>query len=539
MKDSDIARQIAGEAGLTPGTIDSTATTHDHIAQVTQTDFEFLKQRAREIGYETGVENDEFYFRKASGNTKMGGGGGLLGAAVSAVAGALGLGPATELTFKDNLLVFRPRITGANITPEVEVRVWDGKGAKVVVGNASAETGTADVEDKPADLADSFGGMQLPIAIPPVMNTVLELLGLPSLGNPPSGNAHVVTNRPLASGPNASAAADEAALGVSEHIASSFAEAEGVAEGHPDIQAGTSVTIKSVPKPFEGTWFVTQARHIFDEEQEAGYVTRFVVSGRHDRSLLGLTMGGGLPEDAPQIQGLVCGVITNNNDPDKLGRVKVTLPWLSPNFETDWARTVQVGLGANTGTIFLPEVGDEVLVGFEFGDVRRPYVLGGLWSTNTKTTLGAPPVKVQGMTGAVVKRGLVTPAGNRLVFDDELMPPPAGATAPPIASGITMGTKDDKLMLKIDQVKGTVDLICAPAPPTSQTVAGTVTIKSDGPGSKFMIECGPTGTIDIKTGAGGTVNIDGGATLNIKAQATVKIESTGMVEVKGNPIKLN
>jgi hypothetical protein len=143
------------------------------------------------------------------------------------------------------------------------------------------------------------------------------------------------------------------------------------------------------------------------------------------------------------------------------------------------------------------------------------------------------------MTGTVVKRGLVTPAGNRLVFDDELLPPPAGATAPPLASAITLGTKDDKLMLKIDQIKGTVDLICAPAPPASQSVAGTVTIKSDGPGSKFSIECGPTGTIDIKTGAGGTVNIDGGAQLNIKAQATVEVESTGMVEVKGNPIKLN
>jgi phage protein D len=539
MKDSDIAQQIASEAGLTVGTVDATATTHDHIAQVTQTDYEFLKQRAREIGYETGVEDDQFYFRKASGNTKMGSGGGLLGAVASAAAGALGLGGGSELTFKDNLLVFRPRLTGANITPEVEVRVWDSKGAKVVVGTATAETGTADLENKPDELADSFGGMQLPIPIPPVANTLLELMGLPSLGAPPSGNAHVVTNRPLAAGPNASAAADEAALGVAEHIASSFAEAEGVAMGHPDIQAGKSVTIKSVPKPFEGVWYVTQARHVFDEEEEAGYVTRFTVSGRQDRSLLGLTMGGGVPEDSAQINGLVCGVVTNNNDPDKLGRVKVTLPWLSPSFETDWARVVQFGLGIHTGAVFLPEVGDEVLVGCEFGDARRPYVLGGLWNSNTKVDLGGQPVKAQGMTGTVVKRGFLTPSGSRLVFDDELAPPPAGQTAPPLASAITLGSKDDKLVLKIDQIKGTIDLLCEPAPPASQAVAGTVTIKIGGPGSKLAIETGPTGTIDIKTGAGGTVNVDGGAQLNLKAQATVKIESTGMLELKGNPIKLN
>jgi hypothetical protein len=250
-------------------------------------------------------------------------------------------------------------------------------------------------------------------------------------------------------------------------------------------------------------------------------------------------MGGGIPEDTAQINGLVCGVVTNNNDPDKLGRVKVTLPWLSPSFETDWARCAQFGLGIYTGAVFVPEVGDEVLVGFEFGDARRPYVLGGLGNSNTKVDLGGQAVKAQGMTGMVVKRGFLTPSGNRLVFDDELAPPPAGQTAPPIASGITLGTKDDKLALIINQTKGTIDLLCEPAPPASQQVAGTVTIKIGGPGSKLAIETGPTGTIDIKTGAGGTLNIDGGAQLNVKAQATVKIESTGMVEVKGNPIKLN
>jgi phage protein D len=537
MKDSDIARQLASSAGLEIGTVDSTSTTHEHISQVVQTDWEFLKQRAREIGFETGVEEGKFYFRKASGNTKMGGGGlgGMVGAVASAAAGALGLGGGAELTFKQNLLAFNPRITGANITPEVEVRVWDAKAAKVVVGKAKAETGTADVEDKPDKLADSFGGMQLPIPIPPFP---MEMLGLPSFGAPPSGNSHVVANRPLASGSTASSAADEAALGVAEHIASSFAEAEGYAAGHPDIQAGKSVTIKGVPKQFEGSWFVTEAKHVFDEDEEAGYVTRFTVSGRHDRSLLGLSSGGMLAGDAPQINGLVFGVVTNNNDPDKLGRVKVTLPWLSPSFETDWARVVQFGSGRKTGAIFLPEVGDEVVVGFEFNDARRPIVFGGVPNSQTKFDLGGAAVKQQGMTGMVVKRGFVTPAGNRLVFDDELVPPPAEAPAP-LTSAMTLGTKDDKLMVKIDQVKGTMDLICAPSPPVSQTPGGKVTIKSDGPSSTLDIECGQAGTVNIKVGAGGQMNIDGGTTLNLKAQATIKIESTGMVEVSGKPIKLN
>ena len=125
MTDSDIARQIARNAGLSIGSIDSTSTTHAHISQVTQTDWEFLTQRAREIGYECGVSQGKFYFRKASGLPPDGG----LGAIASAVASFAGLG--NTLTFKDNLYRFYPRLSGANITPDVEVRVWDSRGARV------------------------------------------------------------------------------------------------------------------------------------------------------------------------------------------------------------------------------------------------------------------------------------------------------------------------------------------------------------------------------------------------------------------------
>ena len=94
-------------------------------------------------------------------------------------------------------------------------------------------------------------------------------------------------------------------------------------------------------------------------------------------------------------------------------------------------------------------------------------------------------------------------------------------------------------MLKIDQVAGTIQLICEPAPPESKMPGGTLTIKVGGTNSKLSIEAGPAGVIDLKTGAGGTVNIDGGANLNLKSSANVKIESTAMVEITGKPIKLN
>jgi len=519
MKDSDIASQLASENGLSTGTIDSTSTTHVHLAQVAQTDWDFLTQRAREIGYETGVAGGEFFFRKASGSDSGG-----LGGALGAVAGALGLGPDPTLEFRLNLITFLPRLSAANITPDVEVRVWDGKAARVAVGKSPAKTGTAKLDGQdPAALANSFDTSGLPSL--PSIPTPPAIPGMPTIdfGAAPSKTAYLVVNRPLAIGSAADSAADEAAKGLADHIGSTFAEAEGYAVGDPAVQAGKKVVIKGVPKPFAGDWIVTNAKHIFDGS-EGGYFVRFYVSGRQDRSLLGLASNAGEGARRGGLDGLVCGMVTNASDPDKKGKVKVALPWLAPDYESDWARVVQMGSGRRSGAMFVPEVGDEVLIGFEFGDPRRPYVLGGLPNDNTKYELGGAAVSGG---GAVVKRGLVSPAGNRLVFNDELPPGPPGA-APPTVSAITLGTSDDALGLAIDQVGGKVSLTCKPAPPASKTPAGTLTI-----------ECGNTGTVNIIAGSAGTVKISSGGQLELEGKLGVKITSNAVLELKGTMIKLN
>ncbi|HEV2779749.1 MAG TPA: phage baseplate assembly protein V [Actinophytocola sp.] len=522
MKDSDIAKQVAGDAGLKIGTVEETKATHTHIAQVSQTDWEFLTQRAREIGYETGVAGGKFFFRKASGRKDGGGGlGGLAGAVVDAAASMLGLG-SSKLTFKDNLLTFLPRISAANITPDVEVRVWDPKAARVAVAKTDAATGTATIDgQEPKKLANSFtDGFKLPL---PSLPALPPIPGLPKIdfGLAASNTAYLVVDRPLAVGSAADNAAEEAAKGLADHISSSFAEAEGDALGDPKIQAGAEVEIAGVPEHFAGKWVVTNARHVFDPE-ERGYHTRFWVSGRQNRSLLGLTDSGGAGPSAT-INGLVCGVITNCKDPDKKGRVKVALPWLSPNYESDWARVAHPGAGRRSGTLFPPEVGDEVLIGFEFGDPRRPYVLGGLLNDNTD--FGHMSSAVDG-SGAVVQRGLASPAGNRLLFTDDLPPGPPGSL-PPNKSEIVLGTKDDKLSLVIDQVGGKVTLTCNPAPPVSKSPNGTLTI-----------ECPGLGAISIKAGTGG-LKLETDGQLELTGKMGVKIESPAITQVKGQMLKLN
>lgn len=81
-----------------------------------------------------------------------------------------------------------------------------------------------------------------------------------------------------------------------------------------------------------------------------------------------------------KIYGGVIGIVTNNKDPEKLGRIKVKFPWLSNEDESNWARVVSPMAGKERGIFFLPEVDDEVLVVFEHGDINAPYILGSLWN---------------------------------------------------------------------------------------------------------------------------------------------------------------
>src|SRR5713101_9315518 len=89
-------------------------------------------------------------------------------------------------------------------------------------------------------------------------------------------------------------------------------------------------------------------------------------------------------EAGGSIAGVAVGIVKANDDPQGLGRVKLSLPWRKPDFVSDWVRIVAPMGGKERGSYFLPEVGDEVLVAFDRDDIRYPYVLGSLWSDKEK-----------------------------------------------------------------------------------------------------------------------------------------------------------
>ena len=116
-----------------------------------------------------------------------------------------------------------------------------------------------------------------------------------------------------------------------------------------------------------------------------------------------------------RLYGAYPATVTDNVDPDAQGRVKVKLPWMPDNDGSGydvWARLATMMAGNNRGTWFIPDVGDEVLVVFEGGDARRPYVVGAMWNGSD-----APPEQMDG-AGNNYKKVLRSRNGVKLTLDD-------------------------------------------------------------------------------------------------------------------------
>jgi uncharacterized protein involved in type VI secretion and phage assembly len=142
-----------------------------------------------------------------------------------------------------------------------------------------------------------------------------------------------------------------------------------------------------------------------------------------------------------RIFGVVTGRVTNNADPASLGRVRVTFPWLSAEDESWWARIATPMAGKQRGVQFIPEVDDEVLVAFEHGDPRFPYVLGSLWNSSEPPPLGSADGKND-------KRTIVSRSGHTIVLDDTPGDEKIEIVDKTKSNSIVISTKDDSLTIK-------------------------------------------------------------------------------------------
>lgn len=223
MKDSDIAKKLAGEVGLQCD-VDATSETLEYLFQNNQTNLDFLRMRAKRIGYEVAIDGKKFIFKKARYGKKD---------------------KSIELKWEEELLEFTGKIDATDVLEEIVVTSWDTKTKKSVEGVAKAgdeakvtsfkSAGTKEVKSKIKDKAKNFK------------------IDIPSLK-----------------------AADAKSIAKAELTRRSmdFLTGNGNCIGTPDIKASKVITISNVGKKLSGDYYVVSCEHVFDSR---GYKTYFEV----------------------------------------------------------------------------------------------------------------------------------------------------------------------------------------------------------------------------------------------------------------------
>ena len=220
--------------------------------------------------------------------------------------------------------------------------------------------------------------------------------------------------------------------------------------------------------------------------------------------------------------GVVTAIVTNTKDPDKMGRVKVKYAWMgeAKTVESNWARVVTFMAGNGRGAHFLPDVDDEVLISFEYGNMNHPYIIGALYSSTDK-------VIEKNEDGKNNIKMIKSRSGHTITIDD--------------TSGkekFIFEDKSGKRSITFDVKEKTLDIVNTEGDMTI-SAKGNITIKSE---KKMTLE-GATG-VEIKSDGeikidGKTVKVKSSKTLNIEAGSSLTAKSTAAATLQaGSSLKL-
>jgi phage protein D/phage baseplate assembly protein gpV len=435
---SDMVKKLAGDAGLSAD-VTATSTIHEFFQQSNETDWDFAWRLALMNDYEVVVEDTKLIFRAANSSSTA----------------------PVALKWQQELISFRPRMSGVQQPTTVNVRAWDPKAKANIAGSSANGQATSQAGESRASVASALGG-----GITAVTDRVVDNTG----------------------------EANELAKSTLNRLSDAYYEADGLAFGDPKLVAGGKVKIQNVGSKFAGTFTITGTTHTY--RGGSGYQTAFQISGRSSRTLLELMRP---PRERDWSASLVVGVVTNNKDPESRARVRVKYPSLSDTEESAWARVVTPSTGNGRGILMLPQPDEEVIVGFEHGDTRRPVVIGSVF--NGKDVPGA-----------------------------ELEQNKDGSLGVVSNEKIHLHSKKD-FEIKSDQ-NMTVEI----TKDKTEKISGNFKNEATGNGNlkaqQYVIEAGSS--MSVK---GVSVTVEASASLTLKG-ATVDIQGSGPVNIKGAIINL-
>jgi uncharacterized protein involved in type VI secretion and phage assembly len=259
---------------------------------------------------------------------------------------------------------------------------------------------------------------------------------------------------------------------------------------HPKVQVGVVLDVSDHELISERLFVISiaidQTSHPGVSDEDDPFGTRVVA--------VPATMVGPVEPLAPWRAGMVSAMVSDTKDPQKLGRVLLNFVW--DDQPTAWARVASYSAGLNHGAFWVPEVGDEVLVGFEFGDPSRPVVVGSLYHTKS-----APQAETEGGIQDVLLAR--TKAGTEI--------------------RVLQAEKGEKIRLRVGDSGPEISLVAGDAAAVAITVeSGTCNLKAK----------------KIALTADEEVNIKGGK-LSLESEGEITITASKTVRVKGSQIDLN
>lgn len=440
-KDSDLIPAILQENELN-GEIADTTVTHPEMIQYHCTDWDFINCR---------LEASGLVCVTADGS-------------VNGIKPELANEAIATLAFGGNIYEFDAEIDARRQYQSVAALGWDSASQAIAQADAADPGWTTVGNLAPDDLAQAVGAQEFNLLHPGRLSTD-ELQSW----------------------------ADATLLRSRMAFVRGRARIQGFAKAVP----GATLTLEGLGDRFNGPVWVSGVRHEISTGNWQSDVQFGLANTHHaEQYNVAAPAAGAL---LAAISGLHTGVVTQlESDPDSEFRIRVKIPSVDPDGEGIWARIATLDAGDNRGTFFLPEVDDEVLVGFLNDDPRQPVVLGQLHSSAKAAPLEA--------ADANPEKGYVSRSGMKLIFNDEKV-------------SVTLETPAGN-KFSIDEDSGEVMLV--------DSNGNKIVFSSSG----IAIESAK----DLTLKAAGDLKLEGQVNLQAKAGAQFKAEGSAGLEISSSAI---
>ncbi|MCL1123744.1 type VI secretion system tip protein VgrG [Shewanella surugensis] len=467
-KDSDIISTLIGQSSGLSADVTATTTEYPELVQFNCTDWDFLLVRAEVNGFVVCVDDGK----------------------VSVNAPKVSSSAVLTVTYGEDLIRFNADIDARYQFKSVTGISWDSKNQASIEAEVSAQTLNSQGDLTTDDLAEALNLSEY----------------------------RLQTSSALAQ----SALKDWA---TGQQVKSGLSRIRGnmAFQGNDQVMIGSLVEVAGVGNRFNGDVFVSQVHHELSNGQwltevEFGMSPNWSAEHRD----LAPPAASGL---IPGIEGLHIGVVLKlDEDPAQQNRIQVQVPVAQAQTQGVWARLSTYYASEGFGNFFIPEIGDEVVLGYFNQDPSEPVILGSLYSSQR-----SPPDELSAENNI---KAIVTKSLLKIEFDDENK---VITVITPGNNKIILSDKDESILLQ-DQNNNKVELsssgISLESPKDIKISAqGTLSLESEG---KMSL----SSNADLSA-SGLNVNMEAQVGFTGKGSATAELSASGQTTVKGAIVMIN